>query len=1023
MIMSMLPITAWAATEPTLSGWAEEKYDELLAQGYQFNSLRNIADSDLYRYSFTKNYEDDEGQLTLDSVYIILPGTNAVNTALPNYNSGNDGQPWASAKPSAVYIAAGVTGIGNHAFNGCTTLKTLEIENPSALKRVGEYAFNGCDQLRYTTSSPLDLSGVTELGQFAFNGCSSLSAVKLGSGLEVIPDYAFSSCGLSKIEIPQGVKEIGKGAFASNGFSAQGELVLPEGLETIGDQAFYRALNFGTSSGFTALTIPSTVTTIGAQAFYNHRQMATVTVNATAPTLQKPGSQAFGHDSSDAYYVVKDITDDGPGGLTYTDVKVGTQFLTEDEATADLFVSGDNCYLGDLTPLEFRETISATCTEDGYHVYTMTLIGVTTPEGTHPVVETHINIPRVGHTYEPAADRPATCTQSGYHVQICTNEQNGLVPEDSCETPEILTPIAEQPSLGHNYQVDQVTNPAIQAENSAPTVVTYTCQNYKEDPAQNRHDGSAKPSYSWQIPATTLQADTEDTLADLEETLPTVTGVGNQTLAHLEWADDVDTAAELSAGLHHYPIKLVVSSGTTFPAYSKDDFTIAVQVGKAPLDFSDIHFVNNIRYAGQINESFRVDGAPDGVTQIKVEYQQEGTGTWTTDVPPEATGDDAAKYQVRVTYSYQGEKHCLDLDNPALRPPTGYTLTQGAGDTAIITGPYEVKALTPDDLTVTPISRTYTGSEQTTLRVNGLPVGAEVTVAWEEDGAPKSETFTATTTTHDVATITNAGSYEVTITVAHNSFSGGSVSKTATAVIKQKTVSTPVANSPKPYTPTVVQTGVPDSVQPAIYTVTGNKQTDAGSYTAEAELLDKRNYKWSSGDEDGDGVAKIPFQILTRQFQKPQIQMGMTSVPYDGTPKEALSSPNTELTYTYDADGTLSAQWKNYSSYIAYTATNAKKTDADTYTVTVSLPDKKNYRWADTAGTEDVTLTWTIVPKQIKAPTVNAADAEYTGEAYDAAAKITLTGHSENSTGVLELGSAHTYYTSQSGAQPMTGLR
>lgn len=168
MAFSLMPVTVFAAAEPpdenSLSDWVQEKISELKEDGYnQSENIYNIQGSDLYRYTFTKYKDSGEG-LTLDSVFIILPGKGATDN-IPDYESSQNGQPWADAKPSAVYIADGVTGIGAHAFDTVTTLTTLEIENPQTLTYVGKYAFNGCDKLTgFTSEAPLDLSGVTKLG-------------------------------------------------------------------------------------------------------------------------------------------------------------------------------------------------------------------------------------------------------------------------------------------------------------------------------------------------------------------------------------------------------------------------------------------------------------------------------------------------------------------------------------------------------------------------------------------------------------------------------------------------------------------------------------------------------------------------------------------------------------------------------------------------------------------------------------------------------------------------------------------
>lgn len=56
-------------------------------------------------------------------------------------------------------------------------------------------------------------SSVTGIGDSAFSGFSSLEKVELPDGLAEIGDYAFKDSGIRKIHIPDSVVRIGTGAF------------------------------------------------------------------------------------------------------------------------------------------------------------------------------------------------------------------------------------------------------------------------------------------------------------------------------------------------------------------------------------------------------------------------------------------------------------------------------------------------------------------------------------------------------------------------------------------------------------------------------------------------------------------------------------------------------------------------------------------------------------------------------------------------------------------------------------------
>ena len=332
MIVSMLPVTAFAAVgEPSLDGWAEEKAGALEGSGYVKGGPFRLQGSDLYQFTFTKNNYDDEGNLTQDAVYLILPGTGAVNTEMPNYGEPDSPtKPWAEANPSAVYIAGGVTGIGAHAFENMRNLEKLEIENSETLEKVGAYAFNGCDNL----DGPLDLSGVTDLGEYAFNACERLGRVTLSDDLTSIPKNAFNSCGLTSVNIPAKVETIGDAALANNSLS--GELVLPDTLTTIGDSAFYRYLSSSNTGGYSSITIPASVTSIGQNAFSGHKSLETVTLQHKDASKLTIKDGAFGTDTYTAHNYVTDVTvDDGSSKITYENVSMGTNFLTQNEEVAN----------------------------------------------------------------------------------------------------------------------------------------------------------------------------------------------------------------------------------------------------------------------------------------------------------------------------------------------------------------------------------------------------------------------------------------------------------------------------------------------------------------------------------------------------------------------------------------------------------------------------------------------------------------------------------------------------------------
>ena len=190
-------------------------------------------------------------------------------------------------------IITGGSSIGDYAFDGCSSLTSIEI--PNSVTSIGSYAFIDCISLTsvnylgtidqwaeikfgYVYANPLyyakqlkingevvtevNLTSATKVSNYAFLGCSSLTSIEIPNSVTSIGDYAFYKCSnLTLIEIPNSVSSIGDYVFY--GCSSLTSIEIPNSVTSIGDYAFYGC------SSLTSIVIPNSVTSIGEDAFYD----------------------------------------------------------------------------------------------------------------------------------------------------------------------------------------------------------------------------------------------------------------------------------------------------------------------------------------------------------------------------------------------------------------------------------------------------------------------------------------------------------------------------------------------------------------------------------------------------------------------------------------------------------------------------------------------------------------------------------------------------------------------------------
>lgn len=138
-------------------------------------------------------------------------------------------------------LAEGMTEIGGHAFNGCTSLRGTVVF-PSTLEKIQEYSFQntGFDEFDLMKCASLTLVGGGYGGPFTDNdnitkldlsGCTSLTKLK--------DNFVANSDNLTEVILPPNLTEIPHKAFA-HCYKLQ-SIVLPASVTYVADEAFHSA--------------------------------------------------------------------------------------------------------------------------------------------------------------------------------------------------------------------------------------------------------------------------------------------------------------------------------------------------------------------------------------------------------------------------------------------------------------------------------------------------------------------------------------------------------------------------------------------------------------------------------------------------------------------------------------------------------------------------------------------------------------------------------------------------------------
>ena len=166
--------------------------------------------------------------------------------------------------------------IGEGAFRGCKNLKNLHL---SFVREIGDWAFYQCGITSLNIPGSLTNIG----GVAAFQECSNLTSVIIANGVTNIGQQAFAYCGkLTSVSIPESVTTIGNCAFCN--CNSLTSITIPNSVTDIGNGTFQYC------SGLTSITLPNSITNTGEATFYHCSNLTTVTIPESVTTI---GAGAF----------------------------------------------------------------------------------------------------------------------------------------------------------------------------------------------------------------------------------------------------------------------------------------------------------------------------------------------------------------------------------------------------------------------------------------------------------------------------------------------------------------------------------------------------------------------------------------------------------------------------------------------------------------------------------------------------------------------------------------------------------
>lgn len=358
MIFALLPVSA-------ITAFAEES----VLTGYC--GADNSCESQTYDYSAQYNgaAQTFTGTYYSNAIWTLTPnGADTYKLTISGTGQmGDFGTSWSFGKPWNYALAEKESTAVTESRN-----KITEIEIAAGITAIGAHAFEGYEKI-----SKIELpDSVTELGEYAFNHCSGVTSVRLSNNLTEIKATALSDLGTTSnvvgsvanpisITLPDSLLYIRGRAFSlSNGSGLKGDLTIPDNIQSIGEDAFVN--NHGLTGN---LTIGKSVKEIGGGAFSSCNFTGKLSVPGS---VTKIGEKAFMSNKFTSIQIANGVTSIGEYAFSGC-----TSVHSIDLSSIAQATYGDNAFASMRTKLIYVDNLTQKSTVESTQGFTSPVFAIT----------------------------------------------------------------------------------------------------------------------------------------------------------------------------------------------------------------------------------------------------------------------------------------------------------------------------------------------------------------------------------------------------------------------------------------------------------------------------------------------------------------------------------------------------------------------------------------------------------------------------------------------------------------------